>query len=67
MEGIITQHHKLMLCFHKKSISDKDEQLKELDEAIDKATEACQVEIDLLQSIPGVGKDSAISIIQALI
>jgi transposase len=63
LEGNVTEHHKLMLRFHKKSIFDREEQLKELDEAIDKATEAYQVELELLQTIPGVGKDSAISII----
>jgi transposase len=63
LEGRVTPHHCLMLRIHKDSISDKEAQLKHLDEAIDKATEAYQVEIDLLQSIPGVGKDSAINII----
>jgi transposase len=66
LEGRITEHHKLMLCIHKDSISDKEAQLKRLDEAIDKATEAYRVEIDLLDSIPGVGKDSAISIISEI-
>jgi transposase len=63
LEGRVTEHHKLMLRIHKDSISDKEEQLKRLEEAIDHATKAYQVEIDLLQTIPGVGKDSAVSII----
>ncbi len=63
LEGRITAHHRLMLRIHKDSISDKESQLKRLDEAIDKATEDYRVEIELLQSIPGVGKDSAIGII----
>ena len=66
LEGKVTEHHKLMLSFHKNSISDKERQLKELDEAIDRATEAYQVEIDLLQTIPGVGKSSAISIVSEI-
>ena len=66
LEGKVTEHHKLMLSFHKNSISDKERQLKELDAAIDKATEAYQVEIDLLQTIPGVGKESAISIVSEI-
>ena len=63
LEGNITEHHKLMLSIHKENISNKENQLKHLDEVIDKAREAYQVEIDLLQNIPGVGKDSAVSII----
>jgi len=63
LEGRITEHHKLMLSIHKNSIADKERQLQQLDEAIDKATESYRLEIDLLDTIPGVGKDSAISII----
>jgi transposase len=63
LEGRVTPHHRLMLSFHRDSISGKESQLKQLDEAIDRATESYRVEIDLLQTIPGIGKDSAISII----
>ena len=50
----------------KDSISDKETQLQRLDEAIDKATAAYRIEIDLLQTIPGVGKDSAINIVSEI-
>ena len=63
LEGCLTPHHRLMLQIHKDSISDKERQIKRLDAEIDKATQAYQVEIELLQTIPGVGKDSAITII----
>jgi len=63
LEGRVTEHHRLMLNIHRDSISDKESQLKRLDSAIEKATESYRVEIDLLQTIPGVGKDSAISIV----
>ena len=63
LEGRVTEHHRLMLNIHRDSISDKESQLKRLDAAIEKATESYRVEIDLLQTIPGVGKDSAISIV----
>ena len=66
LEGHITEHHKLMLKIHKESISDKEEQLKRLDTAIDKATESYRLEIELLDTIPGVGKDGAISIISEI-
>jgi hypothetical protein len=52
-----------MLSIHKGSISDKESQLNRLDESIDKATEAYRLDIDLLDTIPGVGKESAINII----
>jgi transposase len=63
LEGRMTAHHSLMLQIHKDSITDKEAQIKRLDAEIDKATAAYQIEIDLLQTIPGVGKDSAIAII----
>jgi transposase len=66
LEGGITPHHQLMLSIHKASISDKEAQLIRLDEAIDKATEAYQLEIELLDTIPGVGKESAINIISEI-
>jgi transposase len=66
LEGNVTAHHQLMLRIHKDSMSDKEAQLKRLDEAIDKATEAYRVEIDLLDTIPGVDKASAISIISEI-
>jgi transposase len=63
LEGHLTAHHRLMLQLYKESISDRERLIKRLDAEIEKATAAYQVEIDLLQSIPGVGKDSAITII----
>ena len=66
LEGHITPHHQLMLRIHKDSISDKEAQLIRLDEAIDKATQAYQLEIELLDTIPGVGKESAIAIISEI-
>jgi transposase len=66
LEGRITPHHQLMLNFHKESIADKELQLNRLDDAIDKATASYQLEIELLDTIPGVGKDSAIAIISEI-
>jgi len=63
LEGCLTDHHRLMLQIYKDSIADKERQIKRLDAEIEKATKSYQVEIDLLQTIPGVGKDSAITII----
>lgn len=66
LEGKITEHHRFMLRIHKNSIADKERLIKEIDAQIDVATKEYQVEIELLQSIPGVGKDSAISIISEI-
>jgi transposase len=63
LEGRLTDHHRLMLQIYKDSISDKERQVKRLDVEIERATKAYQVEIDLLQTIPGVGKNSAVTII----
>ena len=63
LEGKLTQHHRFMLQMHKDSIAEKEVLIDRIDQQIDKACESYQVEIELLQSIPGVGKDSAISII----
>lgn len=63
LEGKITKHHQFMLQLHKNSIADKERLIEFIDAEIDKSVKAYQVEIDLLQSIPGVGKDSAINII----
>lgn len=66
LEGKISQHHRFMLKLHKDSITDKERMIERIDTEIDLATQAYQVEIDLLQTIPGVGKDSAMSIISEI-
>lgn len=50
----------------KDSIADKERLIERIEAEIDEATKAYQVEVDLLQTIPGVGKDSAISIISEI-
>ncbi len=66
LEGRISNHHRMMLQFHQDSIADKERLIERIDAAIEVAIKAYQVEIDLLQTIPGVGKDSAISIISEI-
>jgi len=66
LEGRISKHHRIMLRFHQDSIADKERLLERIDTAIEEATKAYQVEIDLLQTIPGVGKGSAISIVSEI-
>jgi len=66
LEGRITKHHRFMLQLHKDSIAEKERLIERIEAQIDEETKAYQVEIDLLQTIPGVGKDSAISIISEI-
>jgi transposase len=66
LEGRITKHHRFMLQLHKDSIADKERLIERIEVQIDEATKAYQVEIELLQTIPGVGKDSAVSIVSEI-
>lgn len=63
LEGRITKHHRFMLGLIKKSIDDKAALIEQIELAIDDATKDYVVEIENLQTIPGVGKDGAISIL----
>ena len=63
LEGRLTAHHQFMLKIIKKSMKEKEGIIEELEKQIDVATAQYAVEIDLLQTIDGVGKDSAIGII----
>ncbi len=66
LEGRITKHHRFMLKLHKDSIADKERIIERIEREIDEAVKAYQIEIDLLQTIPGVGRDSAISIVSEI-
>ena len=66
LEGKINSHHRFMLQLHKDSIADKERMIVRIDKEIEIATQAYQVEIALLQTIPGVARDSAISIISEI-
>ena len=66
LEGKLTKHHQFMLKIIKESISDKEKLITKIEEQIDIAAAQYKVEIDLLQSIPGVGKDSAVGIISEI-
>ncbi len=66
LEGRLTGHHRFMLKIIRKSMEEKEEIIKELDKQIDVATAQYAIEIDLLQTIDGVGKDSSIGIISEI-
>ena len=61
LKGKLTKHHKFMLQTINTSIKQKQELLSNLDKQIEKHLQASSLELDaeLLQTIPGVGKDGA--------
>ena len=66
LEGKLTKHHRFMLQMIRESIRVNENLISKLDVQIEKAAEQYKVELDLLQTIDGVGKDSAISIISEI-
>jgi transposase len=65
LRGFLSVHHRFMLGLIKKSIAEKEALLTELDQQIYEHLKANEMELDakLLESIPGVGKDAAASIL----
>lgn len=66
LEGRITPHHRFMLKLLKESIDDREKLIEKIEAQIDVAAQAYAVEIALLQTIDGVGKDSAITIVSEI-
>lgn len=66
LEGRVTAHHRFMMSIIKESMEETEKIIAKVDSQIDKAVKKYQVELDLLQTVPGVGKDSAISIISEM-
>lgn len=65
LKGNLTEHHRFMLATIKRSIQEKEALIAHVDERIEFQIKASELELDveLLQSIPGVGKDAAAGII----
>ena len=61
--GNLSTHHKFMLRTIKKSIAGIEKIIAEVEKQIDKLTKDYGQEIELLQTIPGVGKNTAQGII----
>jgi transposase len=66
LEGRLTAHHRFMLQLLKDNIADKENRIAQLENRIDEVAAVYQVDLENLQTIPGVGKDSAISIISEI-
>jgi transposase len=63
LEGRITAHHQFMLNIIRESIANKDSIIDKLDLQINEQVENYEVEICLLETIPGVARQSAIELI----
>jgi len=66
LEGNLRDHHRFMLKSIQRSIEDKEELIAELEKQTDQMVEKYSVEIDLLSTIDGVGRNSAIAIISEI-
>ena len=61
--GRLTAHHKFMLRIIRKSLDRIHELIDQLDKQIDEQTKNFSVQLELLQTIPGISKISAIAIL----
>ena len=62
LTGKITDHHRFMLKIIRETIDENEKLITKVDLQIDKSLALYQVELELLQTIDGVGKDTAITI-----
>lgn len=63
LTGYVTGHHRLMLKMIWDNMARLETTILEVDTSIETATASLGIELDLLQQIPGVGKNGAIGII----
>lgn len=63
LNGRLSEHHKFMLSLIKENICKIEDTIAKVEQQIDKQTAVYQTEIELLQTIPGVGKNTAVGII----
>lgn len=66
LTGRIDPHHRFMLKMIRETILENEKLMAKLDVEINKAAAQYQVEMELLQTIDGVGKDTAITIISEI-
>lgn len=66
LTGKVTPHHRFMLKMIRETIEENEKLIDKIDQQIDQSVVNYQVEINLLQSIDGVGKDTAITIISEI-
>ncbi len=63
LNGRVTEHHRFLLRFHLDNIAFQLEQIRELDEEIQRRMVPFQKEYRLIQTLPGISKTCAAAII----
>lgn len=63
LQGRLTDHHRFMLSTLRDSINSINSQISHIELRIESYAAELQQEIDLLQTIPGVGKETAMNIL----
>jgi len=63
LTGRITPHHRFMLKMIRETIDENEKLITKLDQQIDLIASQYEMELELLQTIDGVGKDTALVII----
>jgi transposase len=66
LTGKITAHHRFMLKTIRKNITQTQALIQEVEQAIDEHLSSHQLSMELLQTIPGVGKESAGAILSEI-
>lgn len=66
LKGRITPHHRFMLQIARKTINENEELIIEVDAQIDQCVEKYSAQLENLQTIDGVGRDSAIAIVSEI-
>lgn len=66
LEGRVTVHHRFMMRIIKEGIEEMEKRIGKIEKQIDKVSRQYEVELKLLETIPGVGRESAISIISEI-
>jgi transposase len=66
LTGKITEHHRFMLKMIRKTIEENEKLITELDKQIDASVRKYEVELQRLQTIDGVGRDTAITLISEI-
>ena len=66
LTGKVTTHHRFMLRMIRETITENEKLIAKLDLEIDRCVSQYQVELNLLETIDGVGRDTAITIISEI-
>jgi transposase len=66
LTGRITPHHQFMLKMIRETIDENEKLITKIDAQIDLCVAKYEVELQLLQTIDGVGRDTAITVISEI-